>query len=850
MIDASGSSMKIKMLGSLILLLVFGSIAAYATYTAMAVKGQSTLPTITPENWPTTSGGATLDPDIEARINELMASMTIEELVGQTIQADISHVTPEDVRRYSLGAILNGGNSAPGEDVRASADKWLALADEFYAASMDTTNGRKAIPILWGTDAVHGHNNVVGATIFPHNIGLGATRNPALIQQIGEITAREVIITGMDWTFAPTLAVVRNNRWGRTYESYSEDPEIVANYASAIVKGLQGELNTNSFLSDQHVIATAKHFIGDGGTHQGKDQGDNIDSETDLRDYHGAGYPPALEAGVQTVMASFTSWHGTRMHGHKPLLTDVLKERMGFNGFVIGDWNGHAQIPGCSTESCPAAINAGIDMFMAPDGWRELHKNTVDQVKSGEIPRSRLEDAVRRILRVKFRLGLFEKPKPSDRPLAGNYSLLGHPNHQAIARQAVRESLVLLKNQENILPLRTDQTILVTGNGANDIGKQSGGWTLSWQGTGNTNEHFPNGTSIWEGLRSTIVAGGGNAVLSVDGSYDQVPDVAIVVFGENPYAEFKGDLDHLSYSSTQELQLLRSFQAKGIPTVVVFLSGRPLWMTPVMNAADAFVAAWLPGSAGEGIADVLLRKPNGGINFDFKGKLSFSWPRTAIQTKVNRGDNNYDPLFPYGYGLTYGDNGDVAALPETSGLDGSETTTSNALFAFGKAIAPWSLQATVGDTSSTIVDARTKLGEALMIRAIDRAAQEDAQQFVWNGGAKGAIALTGPATDYTAAAHYDDMILVVQYRVETLPEGPVILFAECGNNCRATLDLTQLFAESPPGEWTQTEIPLSSLVNAGADMSKLTALGLETATTFSLSLSDIRLVPKDEAPGL
>ncbi|WP_246564560.1 glycoside hydrolase family 3 protein [Leptothoe spongobia] len=836
------------MLSSLLLFLVFGSFATYAAYTATAARGQNTLPptTITPENWPTTTGGATLDTAMETRIDELISSMTIEELVGQTIQADISDVTPEDVRRYRLGSILNGGNSAPGEDVRAEPAQWLALADEFYAASMDTTHGRKAIPILWGTDAVHGHNNIIGATIFPHNIGLGATRNPGLIQQIGEITAREVIVTGMDWTFAPTLAVVRDNRWGRTYESYSEDPEIVAEYATAIVTGLQGELNSNRFLSNQHVIATAKHFIGDGGTQRGKDQGDNIDSEIDLRDYHGAGYPPALEAGVQTVMASFSSWQGQRMHGHKTLLTDVLKTRMGFNGFVVGDWNGHAQIPGCSTKSCPIAFNAGIDMFMAPDSWRGLYQNTVAQVKSGEISRSRLDDAVRRILRVKLRSGLFEKPKPSARPLAGNYSLLGHPNHQAIARQAVQESLVLLKNQENLLPLRTDQTILVTGDGADNISQQTGGWTLSWQGTGNRNEHFPNGKSIWEGLKSAITDGGGNAVLSADGSYGQTPDVAIVVFGENPYAEFKGDLENLNYPSDKELQLLQSFQAKGIPTVAVFLSGRPLWVTPEINAADAFVVAWLPGSAGEGVADVLLRKPNGAINVDFKGKLSFSWPRTATEAKVNRGENNYDPLFPYGYGLTYKDNGTLAELPETSGLDGSETTLSNAFFAFGKAIAPWSLQATVGETSSTVVDARIQLGKALTIRSIDRAAQEDAQQFVWSGEERGAIALTGPATDYTAAAHYDDMVLAMQYRVDALPDGPVTLVAQCGDDCRADLDLTTLFTAAPLGEWTQAEIPLSRLVGAGADMAQLTALGLETTEAFSLSLSDMRLISTGE----
>lgn len=829
--------MKISLLG-LAILLVMG--AVYTAYTT-AVRGQAMPPTITPENWPTTTGGAPLEADAEARIDELMATMTLEELVGQTIQADISDVTPADVRQYRLGSILNGGNSAPEGDVRAEPAQWLALADEFYAASMDTTQGRQAVPILWGTDAVHGHNNIIGATIFPHNIGLGATHNPDLIQQIGEITAREIIVTGMDWTFAPTLAVVRDSRWGRTYESYSEDPEIVAQYATAIVTGLQGELYTSHFLSNQHVLATAKHFIGDGGTQRGKDQGDNIDSEADLRDHHGAGYPSAIEAGVQTIMASFSSWHGTRMHGNKALLTDVLKERMGFNGFVVGDWNGHAQIPGCTTKSCPTAFNAGIDMFMAPDSWRELHQNTVAQVKSGEIPHSRLEDAVRRILRVKLRLGLFDKPKPSARPLAGNYSLLGHPNHQAVARQAVRESLVLLKNQENLLPLPTNQTILVTGDGAHDIGKQSGGWTLSWQGTGNTNEHFPNGTSIWEGLQNAIEVGDGQAVLSTDGSYDQIPDVAIVVFGEEPYAEFKGDLETLDYASEQGLKLLRSFQTQGIPTVAVFLSGRPLWVTPEINAADAFVAAWLPGSAGEGIADVLLRKPNGAINFDFKGKLSFSWPRTA--TRANRDDNNDEPLFPYGYGLTYKDNGDLAALPEISGLDGSEPTTSNALFAFGKPMAPWSLQATVGDTSSTVVDARTQLGKMLTIRAIDRAAQEDAQQFVWSG--EGAIALTGPATDYTAAAHYDGIALVIQYRVDALPASPVTLFAKCGEHCQANLDITQLFTKSPVGEWTQTEITLSSLVETGADMAQLTALGLETADSFALSLSNIRLVTSD-----
>lgn len=608
------------------------------------------MPDINPATWPVTNGGVALDAAIEARIDAIIATMTIEELVGQTIQADITAITPDEVRQYRLGAILNGGDSAPGGNRRASTTAWLALADEFYAASMDTSNGGKAIPILWGTDAVHGHNNVRSSTIFPHNIGLGATRNPDLLRQIGAVTATEVKVTGLDWTFAPTLAVVRDDRWGRTYESYSEDPELVIAYATAIIEGLQGKVDTETFLDANHILATAKHFLGDGGTCNGQDQGDNRDSEADLQRLHNAGYPPAIAAGVQTIMVSYSSWQGQKMHGHQPLLTEVLKGQMGFNGFVIGDWNGHGQVPGCSDRSCPTALKAGLDMFMAPDSWRELYHNTVAQVQSGEIPRDRVEDAVRRILRVKFRLGLFDKPKPSQRPLAGQVEQLGAAEHLAIARQAVRESLVLLKNENGLLPLAAHQRILVAGEGADNISKQCGGWTLSWQGTGNSNADFPNGVSIWEGIQRAVEAGGGEAILSLDGSYQQLPDVAVVVFGEDPYAEYLGDVEDLGFTSEEGLQLLRFFREKGIPTVAIFLSGRPLAVNSELDVSDAFVAAWLPGTQGAGIADVLIRQPDSGIHYDFQGKLSFSWPRTASQTRINRGDS--DPLFPYGYGLT------------------------------------------------------------------------------------------------------------------------------------------------------------------------------------------------------
>ena len=352
------------------------------------------------------------------------------------------------MRRFDLGSVLNGGGSFPGDDKHASPEDWLALADDFHEASTDTSDGGVGIPAIWGVDAVHGHNNVIGATIFPHNIGLGAARNPDLIRRIGEITAREVRATGLDWNFGPTIAVARDDRWGRTYESYSEDPEIVTLYARALVEGLQGTVGSPEFLGEERVIATAKHFLGDGGTFEGLDQGDTRASEEELRDLHGAPYVAALDAGAQAVMSSFSSWHGLKLHGHAGLLTDVLKGRMAFDGLVVGDWNGHGQLPGCSNESCADTIRAGLDLFMVPEDWRALHRNTLRQARSGAIPEARLDDAVRRILRVKIRAGLLDSGRPSERALGGQFDLLGAPEHRDVARQAVRESLVLLKNDD------------------------------------------------------------------------------------------------------------------------------------------------------------------------------------------------------------------------------------------------------------------------------------------------------------------------------------------------------------------------------------------------------------------
>ena len=612
--------------------------------------------------WPELKSPVERDPEIEARIDALLAQMSVEQKVGQMMQAEIRWVTPEEVRDYHLGSVLNGGGGYPGEVKHSSAADWVALADEFYEASMDAGEDRLAIPVLWGTDSVHGASNVYGATLFPHNIGIGAARNPDLVRRIGEVTAVETAVIGIPWTFAPTLAVVRDDRWGRSYEGYSEDPAIVRSYAAALVKGLQGELGQADYLDDSHVLATAKHFLGDGGTDKGNDQGDNLASEKELFAIHGPGYVAALETGVRTVMASYSSSQGLKMHGNQYLLTDILKERMGFDGFIVGDWEGHSQIPGCSKEACAAAINAGVDLFMAPMYWKPLLKNTIRDVQRGAISMARVDDAVRRILRVKLEAGLFEAGAPSGRSYAGKSELLGAPEHREVARQAVRESLVLLKNNAALLPLDRSLRILVAGAGANDASRQSGGWSLTWQGTDNNNDDFPGATTIFEGINEVVSSAGGTATLSEDGSYTDRPDVAIVVWGEPPYAECYGDREHLNFDpqDPQSLVLLEKLKAERIPIVSVFLSGRPLWINPHLNASDAFVAAWLPGTEGNGVADVLFKTQDGEVKHDFKGTLSFSWPRSLDQNVLNVGDDNYDPLFPFGYGLSYAEPTEVA----------------------------------------------------------------------------------------------------------------------------------------------------------------------------------------------
>jgi beta-glucosidase len=769
--------------------------------------------------WPAIKSAVQKDPIVESRITELMARMTLEEKVGQLIQPEIKYLTPEDIKQYHVGSVLNGGGSTPGSNKYATMQDWVKLADSFYNASVDKSNGRIGIPIMWGTDAVHGLGNVVGATLFPHNIGLGATNNPELLKQIGWVTGREIAVTGLDWDFSPTVAVARDDRWGRAYESWSEDPQIVRSFAGKMVEGLQGAGGTKDFLTNEHVIATAKHFIGDGGTLNGVDRGPTQGDEAHVRDIHGAGYFSALESGVQVVMASFTSWDGTRMHGHKYLLTDVLKGQMGFDGLVVGDWSGHSFIPGCTAVDCPESLMAGLDIYMVPEpNWKDLYNNLVAQAKSGEVTAERLDDAVRRILRVKIRAGLFEKGAPSTRSLAGKKELLGAPEHRAVARQAVRESLVLLKNKNNLLPLAPKQKVLVAGDGADNIGKQAGGWSVTWQGTGNVNSDFPGATSIYAGINQAVSAAGGKATLSVDGSFKDKPDVAIVVFGEDPYAEMQGDVGSMAYKprSTADWDLLKKLRSQGIPVVSLFITGRPLWVNREINASDAFVSIWQPGTEGAGVADVIFKKADGSVNFDMKGRLSFSWPKLPDQTPLNRGDKNYDPLFAYGYGLSYADKNTLGDDLSEEGPKAAEALDVMEIFN-RRPMDPWQLEIIGFQNDVVPMNSNTVKASSLTIQAVDRDMQEDARRVQWNGTGSGQVALSvGNRQDFINYFK-SDSALVFDIKVDAAPSDITYLRLGCGSYCASDIDLTAPLKGFIGKGWQTVTVPLSCYPNAGAN---------------------------------
>lgn len=767
------------------------------------------------------------DPAIEMRIKELLSGMSLDRKIGQMIQIEISGFTPDDMRKYRFGAVLNGGGSWPNGNKNATAAEWIALSDSIWQACIEGLEN--PIPPLWGTDAVHGHNNFSGATIFPHNIGLGAAHDTALVCRIGQVTAKEVFATGINWNFAPTVAVVQDKRWGRTYESYSELPELVVANTRNYIKGLQvtsGEGN---------IIATAKHFIGDGGTVNGKDRGDNVCSEDELISIHAAGYIAALDAGVQTVMASYSSWQGKMLHENRYLLTDVLKNRLGFDGFIVSDWDGIETVEGCSKNSCPGAVNAGIDMFMIPakTDWKLFFENLKKQVENGDVPQSRIDDAVSRILRVKLRMGLMNQKMPGERIARGAVEQPGAPENRSLAREAVRKSLVLLKNNRSLLPLDRSARILVSGRGADSIALQAGGWSITWQGNSNTNQDFGNAVSILSGIKAAATD------VTCDPLCDTIKngmyDVAIVVIGEKPYAEYKGDIEGgltLEHSNNypEDLELLRKIKAAQIPVVTILLSGRPLCVNRELNCSDAFIAAWLPGSEGTGISDVLFKTADGTAAYDFTGKLSFSWPgRPCPSMKVNGVESN-DPLFPIGYGLTYSE----AALI----IDSIPEYTNDG---YGCAEGAASVSRIV-DTIKTIYNGTFNSSESSWMggpenwggkaggpdaeiptlkvaETVDKNGENSkALHFTFTGPAYWAI---GGEEKNLSGYFVNDYHVAFDVCVNERPSGEVAVAIICNHPCQDEVDITSILRTLPVGKWERIRIPLKKYM--AADFMKITS---------------------------
>ncbi|WP_432137005.1 glycoside hydrolase family 3 N-terminal domain-containing protein [Streptomyces sp. bgisy154] len=581
------------------------------------------------------AGAPYRDPSVAVadRVEDLLARMTLDDKLGQMTQVEKDALVPQsDLAAYRIGSVLSGGDSTVSPN---NARTWADTYDGLQRTALTTPLG---IPMIYGIDAVHGHNAVRGATLFPHNIGLGATRDPALVERVGRAVAEEVSGTGIDWDFAPCLCVARDDRWGRTYESYGETPELPS-AMTTFVTGLQGETLGAGPAS---VLATAKHYLGDGGTTGGVDQGNTELSEARLRAIHLPPFQEAVRRGVGSVMLSYSSWNGVKSHANKYLVTDVLKGELGFTGFVVSDWAAVDQLDGqtgFTGAEITTAVNAGVDMVMVPHDYRKFLTLLRGEVTAGRVPLSRIDDANRRILTKKFQLGLFEQPL-TDRSYTGT---VGSAAHRQLARQAVRQSQVLLKNSGGILPLPKSAKLFVAGKSADDIGNQSGGWTVGWQGgSGPVTE----GTTILRGIRDAVTDSSRVTYdrygYGIDGSYT----AAVAVVGETPYAEGRGDRPNGLGLDQEDLGTLARLRASGVPVVVVLVSGRPLDIAAQLPDWRALLAAWLPGTEGAGVSDVLFgdHAPT--------GRLPMSWMNSSAQQPVNDGDGK-TPLFPYGYGLTY-----------------------------------------------------------------------------------------------------------------------------------------------------------------------------------------------------
>ena len=839
-------------------------------------------------DWPSINSSITKDSNIEFKVQKILDQMTLEEKIGQMIQPNLRDVTPEEAQAYKLGSLLNGGGTWANNDKYASALDWAKTADEYWTALQEAYNDRPfSIPFMWATDAVHGHNNIFGATLFPHNIGLGAAYDPDLIYRIGIATAKEVTATGMDWTFAPTVATPRNLHWGRVYEGYSEDPEIVYHYAGKMVEGLQG--NPQDLRGEHRVISNVKHWIGDGGTIDGVDRGNNAYTEEQLLNIHAMGYISGLNAGAQVVMSSFSGWlndknvshdnqaYNDKLSGSHYLLTEVLKNKMGFDGVIVSDWNSHAEVIACEDGNANYCINAGLDILMvtARNDWKSTISHAIEGVQSGEIPLSRINDAVTRILRIKMRAGLWEKPKPTERVNAGQQDTLGHREHKKLAREAVRKSLVLLKNKNNALPLTRKQSLILTGSAANNIQKMTGGWSMTWQGSDTTPDDFPGCQPLLKAIESVNTLSLTHYIESLTPK-TQLPDAefAIVAIGEDPYAEIVGDIKSwqtLEYSKLKrayrsDLETIRTLKKAGKKVITLFFSGRPLYVNEEINLSDAFVAAWLPGTEGAGITDIIFKNSTNDIEFDFQGKLSFSWPKMKHSFAVNRipphipnyqipqqeqnPNGKHAPLFNVGYGLNYqqdiNQQMDLDNIPlDLAESASTETIATQAIEFFG-VLSTGDFALNMADHNCWLTGVEISGNNAsrcatIESMPIDYIHQQDGRKLIFLGGDAMVYLQSIDQSPINLKPYLNAQgYLTIAIKLIEPPSGKVELAVHRDIPNSPTLDITSRLSALPLNEWSELSVSLAEFDLIGCEFEHVnTPFMLFTTATLSLELGKI-----------
>lgn len=822
----------------------------------------------------------------EKHIRAILSQMTLEEKVGQMIQPEMQQLTPEEAGRYKFGSALNGAGVWPGRNKYTSAKEWAKTVDAYWVAVDEAFQGRPfRIPFMWAVDAIHGNNNLYRATIFPHNIGLGAANDSNLIERIGQATAREIAACGMDWTFAPTVAVPRDFRWGRHYEGYSDDPEIVYRYAASMVRGLQGE--TDADKSACRIVSSVKHWIGDGGTCYGIDRGVTECSEEDLLNLHGLGYISALAAGACVVMVSFSSWknpanydhapddgiaYNHKLHGSRYLIHDVLKQKMGFDGVVVTDWDGHGEVSKCTLDDARYAFNAGVDVLMveARRDWQSVYFNAIEDVQAGRISVTRIDDAAERILRMKFRAGLWEVTRPMERAAVRNAAIVGCEAHRSLAREAVRKSLVLLKNRSNILPIKRSCRILLTGSASDNIQKQMGGWSLSWQGIDVAPEDFPSACTLATAVEEAV--GSKNFFLDplLQSANPMEFDVVLVALGEDSYAEMKGDirpwrtLEYAALKPTyfRDREILQALRKAHSNIVTISFSGRPLYLNEEINLSDAFVVAWLPGGEAEGITDVLFQAEDGSMTHDFQGRLPCRWPATkrafATQQPPRNLTNALDPidmepeaLFPRGFGLNYRTR-ELSARCNTIDLPidveqplPAAITPGRPLQILGpKACDKYCLRIAgngfwVGSDVSRFKPTDALLGR---LEPVDYLGAKDAIAADFNGR----IAAIYLRTEDQEPEDLRGYLLVkanlaFDIKFQLLPQGTVLLACHDCYPSQGAVNITSLLKAAPQGQWTTIRVPLSELERHGSEFQHInTPFMMYTESRMTFALGNIR----------